>query len=867
MATGPVEERGDEFNFIVCDLCDEPLDNPCVLPCWHVFCLRCLVAYSNHRYHVNVVVCPSCQQTFSLPEDGLDGLKSTSYDFLKRVAEESSAIRAQEESEYLRHYCRDRELDVPAPDRLAAPVNRRCEECEDLLCHRCTCHHLRERHSGDSGVCHFHGKSREVFCETCDAEICRACVDDVHRSHEVTDIATLAQSRRKDLVKASERATKLDPESTAEEYIETIRQMIREQTERQLHDVTMQVAHRRRFLEDQVDKMATEIRRDIEAEKAAYMSAHGGFGTSRRDTLALFEHLIKCGTEREIVELYPEMIRYLAEVLPEATPTESPASSQRSIVFTPAKGPDLSSHDFIGSLDGTRVQGHRPALSAASRTSTSADASSTTTSEKTTSKEHNSRHKSHRKWKDAVAKLKTKKGVKIPETEAEKHEKPTDNRSHGKEKLWLSFVNKVKHNHHDTQSERKTASVEVPMKTKRTERRMSVDETAKKVSQGGNATKKRRMSLFTALREEEEDISHVDGLLVVSNEEREDLKEEKSSSAETLASKGRKNHDFGDHTEMTNSRKSTERGHNGYEGRIAKSKSSKPSVDPSKDKDTKRRRESVSEKWLGLMTEDKKGEMEKFRRDREAARTRLRSMWEEENGANETIAEVHSGNSGEEDVTSDRETSASSDWLKHRVPRVTDEGENGEDKQSTTQQNGTEPPETSPGDQHEVVTLADRIRTAFNISFFGQNDSEDTSSQNGQENKISDDFLAPREHHDDHHGNDGSIENDTRRKTSIASILSTSSNLSHVTTSSLTSSEPEDGSKSKSRMKMKKFKAILQRKRRTQGPTTEALRRNVNAPALTEEMSDSDWTTDDTEGRKEADRSLGKKMKKLFKKK
>ncbi|CAH1238691.1 TRIM2 [Branchiostoma lanceolatum] len=855
MATGPVEDRGNEFDFIVCDLCDGPLDDPCVLPCWHVFCLRCLVAYSNHRYHVNIIVCPSCQQTFSLPEDGLEGLKSTSYDFLKRVAEESSAIRAQEENGYLRHYCRDREFDVPRPERLTAPVNRRCEECEDFLCNRCTCHHLRERHAtGVSGTCHFHGKSREMFCETCDVEICRACVDDVHRRHDVTDIATIAQSRREDLAKTNERATKLDPEKTAEEYIDTIRQMIREQTERQLNDVAVQVARRRRLLEDQVDNMATEIRKDIKAEKAAYMLAHGGFGTSRRDTLALFEHLITCGTEREIVELYPEMIRYLAEVLPEPTPTESPANSKRSIVFTPAKDPDLSSHEFIGSLDGTWVQGHRSEFSAASPTSTSAAVLSTTT-EKASSK-------SHHKWRDAVVKLKTKKGPKISVTDAEKHEKPADNKSNGKEKRWLSLVNKVKHHQRREQSEQEAESSEAPERYRCTARKISVDETAKQASQGHNGTKKRRNSIFSALREENEIMSPVDGL-VVSSETCEVIQEGKKSSTETLASNGRKSHNEGHHMDTTNSDKSTEI--NCSERRKQKNKLSQFLFETStkeKDLPVKKRRQSVSDKWLGLMSQDKKNEMEEFRRDREAARTRLRSMWAEENGAHETIAEVHAGTLEEEDERSDQEASGRSDWLKHRVPDGGDESENGDDIDSATQQNGDEPSGNSPRDQHEEMTLADRIRTALNISFLGQNNTEKT--ENGQDNKTADDILAPIEAQGkevaqgDRHGNDRSMDNHARRKTSIASILSTSSNLSHVTTSSLTSSEPEDVSKGKSHLKMKKFKAILQRKRKTHGQPAEA---------LSKELSDSDWTTDDTEARKEPNRSLGKKMKKLLKKK
>ncbi|XP_019645974.1 PREDICTED: biorientation of chromosomes in cell division protein 1-like 1 [Branchiostoma belcheri] len=868
MATGPVEERGDEFDFIVCDLCDDPLDDPCVLPCWHVFCLPCLVAYSNHRHHVNIIICPSCQQTFSLPEDGLDGLKSTSYDFLKRIAEGSSSIRAQEENGYLRHYCRDREFDIPTPDRLTAPVNRRCEECEELLCHRCTSHHLRERHTGnDSSTCHFHGLSREVFCETCDAEICRACVSDVHRRHDVTDLATLAQSRREALAKATERATRLDPERTAEEYIETIRQMIREQAERQLHDVAMQVARRRRLLEDQVGKMASEIRRDIEAEKAAYMSAHGGFGTSRRDTLALFEHLIECGTEREIVELYPEMIRYLAEVLPEPTPTESPVNSQRTVVFTPANDPDLSSHDFIGSLDGAWVRGHRSGFSAAAPTSTPAEEASLTPSAVTTTpKEHDV--KSHHRWKETVTKLKTRKGVKIPATDAHRHGEPTDKpRRNGKEKekLWSSFVNKVKHNPRSAPSEQETPIVQVPMEYKRTERKLSVDETAKQASQNDNDKKKRRKSIFSILREDGE-------------------------TKETLASKGKKSPDVGHHSDVTNPHKSTATIHNDSERQKSKNKTSQLSANTLKDKelsDKKSRRMSVSEKYLGLMSEDKKGEIEKFKRDREATRTRLRNMWAEEDGVNETIAEVHAGNSEEENGPSDPDESARSDWLKRRAPQVHVEGQiqNGDDRNSTTQQNGNEPVETSSPDQHEVVTLADRIKSALNFSFLGLNNSEEISSENREDDKTADDVLAPREAQSDRHGNGRSMDDKTtddflapsedhgdhhgngrhhaRRKTSIASILSTSSNLSHVTTSSLTSSDPEDGSKSKSHMK--KFKAILQRKRKTQGQRAGALRRDPSVVA--EERSDSDWTTDDTEGRKEPNRSLGKKMKKLLKKK
>ena len=61
-----------------CGICKDTITEPKALPCLHTFCLVCLKEWAQHgdtaSSSSDVIVCPACKKTFSLPDEGVEGL-------------------------------------------------------------------------------------------------------------------------------------------------------------------------------------------------------------------------------------------------------------------------------------------------------------------------------------------------------------------------------------------------------------------------------------------------------------------------------------------------------------------------------------------------------------------------------------------------------------------------------------------------------------------------------------------------------------------------------------------------------------------------------------------------------------------------
>ena len=60
----------------VCKLCNEPMNDPRILPCAHSFCLKCLESSAVLK---DSSKCPTCQMEFAMPKGGLIDLKKNEF--------------------------------------------------------------------------------------------------------------------------------------------------------------------------------------------------------------------------------------------------------------------------------------------------------------------------------------------------------------------------------------------------------------------------------------------------------------------------------------------------------------------------------------------------------------------------------------------------------------------------------------------------------------------------------------------------------------------------------------------------------------------------------------------------------------------
>ena len=57
-----------------CPFCTEVLSDPRMLPCEHVFCLRCLMRTGQGKLPGESMPCPRCREEFKLPDVGIEGI-------------------------------------------------------------------------------------------------------------------------------------------------------------------------------------------------------------------------------------------------------------------------------------------------------------------------------------------------------------------------------------------------------------------------------------------------------------------------------------------------------------------------------------------------------------------------------------------------------------------------------------------------------------------------------------------------------------------------------------------------------------------------------------------------------------------------
>ncbi|XP_078575996.1 E3 ubiquitin-protein ligase TRIM71-like [Branchiostoma floridae x Branchiostoma japonicum] len=199
----------DDFDeqFLACPVCMLHFRDPRVLPCLHTFCRECLQEWATKQQPLE---CPTCRTQVSLPDQGVDGLRTNFY--VNNLLDFAAAKKGTEPG-------------VPCQvcDGNVKGSKSWCADCAKLMCESCTLIHrkfpLFENHEvtteetlkAEEGRSKFHRKrhcdkhkNQELvfYCESCNALVCTACTVVDHRpgkDHNPVEIYTVAQGRKERL--------------------------------------------------------------------------------------------------------------------------------------------------------------------------------------------------------------------------------------------------------------------------------------------------------------------------------------------------------------------------------------------------------------------------------------------------------------------------------------------------------------------------------------------------------------------------------------------------------------------------------------------------------------------------------------------
>ena len=213
---------------LTCAVCGGRFDDPRVLPCLHIYCMKCVESLAQQKSagadpkeKNSTVMCPQCREKHTLPETGAGELPEFLIFFqLVTLLEVYKAGLSQPLA------CGN--------GRDSNPASGRCLECDTYLCESCLELHKMLVSSRKHATvtldeikestgkclcrprdCTIHKKELEVYCGTCSKVICDDCAKNDHKSHERVIISDIQDEARKSLGEILKNLRKLPEKAKA----------------------------------------------------------------------------------------------------------------------------------------------------------------------------------------------------------------------------------------------------------------------------------------------------------------------------------------------------------------------------------------------------------------------------------------------------------------------------------------------------------------------------------------------------------------------------------------------------------------------------------------------------------------------------
>jgi len=197
-----------------CPICTEMYTDPRVLPCVHMYCLKCIMEWSKDKQPEDKVACPLCRKEFTLPSNGVEGLPKNFY--VASFLEMKELLSVESKT----NFCEVCNPDEESGSEVQIVASDYCFECQMKLCRKCAEQHkvIKATRSHkpvsigqytDAEILYqFKPPTRcdkhkddilKLYCFECKSAICMMCSAISHRNHECNDIDAVADDFRKQM--------------------------------------------------------------------------------------------------------------------------------------------------------------------------------------------------------------------------------------------------------------------------------------------------------------------------------------------------------------------------------------------------------------------------------------------------------------------------------------------------------------------------------------------------------------------------------------------------------------------------------------------------------------------------------------------
>ncbi|XP_072040759.1 uncharacterized protein [Amphiura filiformis] len=356
------------LDLVTCHICLSEINTPKSLPCLHTFCRSCLTSWAEKC--PNTLTCPTCQEAYPVPPEGIEGLKGNF--FVSKLKDRRALKRKLSSPEKI----------VCSACNSNAEANSRCIDCNDFLCARCTEMHqtirvlkshqvvnVAELRSGKVNLfkhpkqqqeqCKKHiGQIVWFYCETCGILICRDCtvVDHCRPEHHYVNVQDAIRGQRQNIQGLTDDCKKIladvekemglvkNHENQLARVVKQASDAVDTAADRAVADLQVCIEAKRNDHQAHIQNIYEERKLSINAHKEKLVSL-----TSRLKTaLDMGKQVSENGSEFEVASTFHSLLTTLKQLKEAKLPVMRKDISRLS--FETNEGPLFTIHE-LGSIN------------------------------------------------------------------------------------------------------------------------------------------------------------------------------------------------------------------------------------------------------------------------------------------------------------------------------------------------------------------------------------------------------------------------------------------------------------------------------------------------------------------------------------
>ena len=319
---------------ITCGICQEHYTEPKVLPCLHYYCKKCVLRLALRTGTGNPFSCPECRCEATLPEGGVDELKTAF--FVNRLKTTVSTMeRAHGKVEVKCELCSD------SGDKAEAF----CRQCAMFICKNCIDHHkklkillthevasLEDLKQGRakpivvkedpaSVKCPDHDEPLVVHCFDCDTLICRDCIMKDHRDHNFEFCKKAAATTKSNLLEKLEPLkTQSSSLSRAVEEVRTTKQELEAQRDTVANTIKTSFKELRDILDNRERELLGEADRLVQEKMDRLSLQEKTLSLASAEVQSVVDYTEQCVrhcTDNEVMSTHSEIRRRIEREIDE----------------------------------------------------------------------------------------------------------------------------------------------------------------------------------------------------------------------------------------------------------------------------------------------------------------------------------------------------------------------------------------------------------------------------------------------------------------------------------------------------------------------------------------------------------------------